>query len=87
MKVLTINKTIDSTTESETVDVEQTSYYCPHCGARGLYREVGDGDHDKGSAFYCFCCRYQFFLEHWDDHYVSSMVLTEKQKETKDVNN
>lgn len=37
-------------------NIEKTDLYCPLCGKREIWVELGQGDYYQGSSYYCTSC-------------------------------
>jgi len=41
-------------------EVEQTNYFCPHCGKQSIVEEMGEGDYYDGPLYACAECMGSF---------------------------
>ena len=44
--------------------VETTDYFCPKCGVKDVYRDIGEGDYYSGPDHICKSCKSVFHLPH-----------------------
>jgi len=42
--------------------LESTNYFCPNCGKKKIWEEIGDGDVYVGTALYCTSCKFVFTM-------------------------
>jgi len=41
---------------------EDGEYFCPGCGAREVWEEMGEGDYYQGPEFLCLACGASFWM-------------------------
>lgn len=53
----------------QTENWAKTTYYCPNCGHREVWRDCGCGDYYVGASHLCIGCNHTFYIPHkpYDD--------------------